>query len=450
MKKKLIVAMIAAAPFAAQATDGYFANGYGLKSIGMGGAAAAVAQEPFGGAVNPGAMSFLGNNWQLGIAWFSPQREASRTGSGNFGIDGSVDSDSTNFFIPEVGANFMIRPDLAVGITVVGNGGMNTDYPGGQISAQSACSQFNPPRPGQQPPYNLLCGNGSLGVDLTQLLIAPYVSWQPVKGHSIGIAPVIAYQRFKAEGMQAFDNPLFTNSPGNVTNNGYSDSWGVGVRVGYMGQFTEQFAFGAAYASKISMGNFDKYKGLFAQEGGFDIPSNFTVGVAFRPTSQWLIALDYERIFYTDAASVSNQSALLGYCLPPQMGGAGNRDNCLGGSNGAGFGWQDIDVWKIGVQYKIDDQWTVRGGYNHSDNPVTPANVTFNILAPGVVKDQWSAGLSYKFNNKTSEITAAFMYAQHNTVTGQSLFVGFGAPPTTTETIGMKEYLIGAAYSHWW
>ncbi len=39
------------------ATDGYFANGYGMKSIGMGGAAIAVAQEPFGGAVNPGAMS---------------------------------------------------------------------------------------------------------------------------------------------------------------------------------------------------------------------------------------------------------------------------------------------------------------------------------------------------------------------------------------------------------
>ena len=41
-------------PQVAHAIDGYFANGYGLKSIGMGGAAVAVAQEPFGGAVNPG------------------------------------------------------------------------------------------------------------------------------------------------------------------------------------------------------------------------------------------------------------------------------------------------------------------------------------------------------------------------------------------------------------
>ena len=130
--------------------------------------------------------------------------------------------------------------------------------------------------------------------------------------------------------------------------------------------------------------------------------------------------------------------------------GAGLRDYCLGGSSGAGFGWQDIDVWKVGVQYKFNDQWTVRGGYNHSDNPIRPQDVTFNILAPGVVKDQWSTGLSYKFNNKQSEITGAFMYALHNSVTGPSLFVPLGAPPTTTETIGMKEYLLGVAYSHWW
>ena len=103
MKRTVVCLALAAAgiaPQLAQATDGYFANGYGLKSIAMGGAAVAVAQEPFGGAVNPGAMSFLGNNWQLGVAWFSPNRDAARTGSGMAGIDASVESGSTNFLSP--------------------------------------------------------------------------------------------------------------------------------------------------------------------------------------------------------------------------------------------------------------------------------------------------------------------------------------------------------------
>ena len=435
MQKRLILALMAAAPIAAQATDGYFANGYGLKSVGMGGAAVAVAQEPFGGAVNPGAMSFLGTEYQAGIAWFSPKRNASRAGSGQAGIDGFADSDSTNFFIPEFGINWKYRSDFAFGITVYGNGGMNTDYPGGQISNQSACTQF---RGGPVGPYNLLCGTGSLGVDLSQLIIAPYASWQFAKGHSIGVAPLIAYQRFKVEGLQAFT--AFSTSPTNVTNNGYNNSWGAGVRVGYMGQLTDQFAVGATYSSKISMDEFGKYKGLFAEQGGFDIPSSFAVGVALRPTSQWLIALDYERIYYDDVASVNNPGSLIGLCA------AGQVANCLGGSGGAGFGWQPIDVWKLGVQYTMNDKWTLRAGYNHSENPIRPQDVTFNIIAPGVVKDQYSVGATYAIDNR-SEVTGTFMYAANNSVTGPSLFVGFGLPPTTTETIAMKQYLLGVAYS---
>ncbi len=437
-----MLALIAATPLAAQATDGYFANGYGMKSLGMGGAAIAVAMEPFGGAVNPGAMSFLDSQWQLGLSWFSPDRNASRSGSGMAGIDGYADSGSKNFFIPEFGINWKYRPDIALGLTVYGNGGMNTDYPGGQIPAQSACGQF---RQGQGAPYNLLCGSGSLGVDMMQLVFAPYASWQFVKGHSIGVAPLIAYQRFKAEGLQTFDNPGFSSAPGSVTNNGYSDSWGAGVRIGYMGQFNEYFSLGAAYSTKLSMGDFDGYKGLFAQSGGFDIPSNFTVGAAFRPTKAWLIALDFQRIFYDDVPSVNNPSAWIGFCPPPPMGG-GQRNYCLGADSGAGFGWQNIDVWKIGVQYQLNEKWTLRGGYNHSQNPIEPQDVTFNILAPGVVKDQWHFGSTYRLDDK-SEITGAFMYAQNNSVTGQSLLVGFGAPPTTTETIAMKQYLLGIAYS---
>jgi len=434
VRTRLILALIAAAPLAAQATDGYFANGYGMKSIGMGGAAVAVAQEPFGGAVNPGAMSFLGNEWQFGAAWFSPLREASRTGSGQAGIDGSVGSESRSFIIPEFGINWKYRPDLAFGVTVYGNGGMNTDYPGGQISVQSACGGF---RQGQGAPYNLLCGSGALGVDMSQLMVAPYVSWEFMKGQSIGIAPVIAYQRFELRGMQAFEG--FSTSPGNVTNNGHDSSWGVGVRVGYMGQLTDAIAVGVTYASKIS-GGFDKYKGIFAEGGGFDIPSSFSAGIAVRPTPQWLLAFDFERIWYDDALSVHNPGALIFNCAQ------GQTNACLGGSNGAGFGWQNVNVFKIGAQYMLNDSWTLRAGYNHTQNPIGPDNVTFNIIAPGVVQNQWSMGTTYRIDRQ-SEVTGSFMFAQHNEVTGPSLLIGFGAPPTTTETIGMKQYLVGLAYS---
>lgn len=438
-RKALLSALLAAgivAPSLAQATDGYFAHAYGLKAASMGGAGVAVALEPFGGAVNPGAMAFLGNQWQAGVAWFSPDRTASRTGSGPARIDGSVTSDSKNFFIPELGVNYMLRPDVAIGVTVHGNGGMNTDYAGGQIPAQSACAQFNP-KPG---PYNLLCGNGGLGVDLTQLLVAPYAAWQFTKGHSIGIAPVLAYQSFEATGLQAFDNPGLSSNPGHVTNRDKDDGTGIGVRIGYMGRINEMLSVGAAWQSRISMGDFGDYSGLFAEQGSFDIPENYTLGFAVQATPRWLVAVDYMHVKYGSVKSIANSSSLIGYCF------MGLRDNCLGAGNGAGFGWQDVDVWKFGVQYTLNDQWTFRAGYNHSDDPIRAEDVTFNILAPGIVQDHYTLGATYRID-KDSEVFGTVWYADRNTVSGTSLLVGFGAPATTTETISMKEVSVGIGYS---
>ena len=449
MRFKGLAALTAALlPLSVHATDGYFQHGYGMRANGMGGASIAVTGDVFGGANNPATMAYAGNQFAVGIDLFSPWRKAERTGGSAFGLDGSAESGSNYFGIPEFGYNYMIRPDLALGVTVYGNGGMNTDYPGGQLPSPGACGPATGPGSGFNPapgPYNLFCGNGSLGVDLTQLVIAPTLAWKFHPDHSLGISPLFAYQRFKAEGLQAFDNPSLSNSPGNVTNRGYDGETGWGVRVGYYGQFTPQFGLGITYQSKISMGSFGKYQGLFAEQGGFDIPSSWGIGVALRPAPQWLVALDYERINYSDAKSVSNPSALLVNCAF-----FGDRSTCLGGSNGAGFGWQDVDIFKVGVEYALDPQWTLRAGYNHSDNPIRSNDVTFNILAPGVIKDHVTAGATYRINAQ-NDVTGAVMYAFNNSVQGASLLNSFLPPsfqPSMQEKIQMYEWSIGVQWTH--
>lgn len=444
MKLKHIAALAAlTVPVAAQATDGYFSHGYGMKAKGMGGAAVAVAgQDAFGGANNPATMAFAGNRFDVGLELFSPWREASRSGGAAFGLDGKAESDTNYFGVPEVAFNYMVRPDVALGVTVYGNGGMNTDYKGGQLSGASACAAFNPGAAS----YNLLCGTGRLGVDLSQLMIAPTIAWQFMPNQSVGLAPLFAYQRFEAKGLQAFDNPGLSTSPGNVTNNSHDSSTGWGARLGYYGQFTPQFAVGAAYATKMSMSKFGDYKGLFAERGGFDIPSHWSLGVAIRPTAQWLVALDYERINYSDVESVNNPSALIFGC--PAAGGT-NPANCLGGNSGAGFGWQDINVWKLGVQYALNANWTLRGGYNYSDNPIRSRDVTFNILAPGVVQHHLTAGATYAWANR-HEVTGMFMYAFNNDTTGPSLLNGFFPPGVANmqEKIEMYQWSLGVQYSY--
>jgi long-chain fatty acid transport protein len=430
----LVSAPLVAAP--AGATDGYFSHGYGMKAKGMAGASTAMTVDSFGGANNPAQMVFVGNRIDFGVDAFSPQRSASRSGSNPaVNIDGSADSDSTLFAIPEFGFNKLINPNLSLGVTVYGNGGMNTDYPGDQIPNASACAGFNP-NPG---PYNLLCGNGRLGVDLSQLVIAPTVAYKVAEKHALGIAPLFGYQRFKAEGLQAFQG-FSPTSPNNVTNQGYDTASGWGVRIGWLGRITDQLTLGAAYSTKVAMSKFDKYKGLFAEGGGFDMPENYNVGLSFKVSPMVTVAADYQRINYSGVKSVGNPSSLLLNCA------GGDASACLGGSNGAGFGWQDVNIWKLGVEYRHNDQLTLRAGYNHSDNPIQAKDVTINILAPGVVQDHVTLGLTYTFQGG-GELTAAYMHAFQNSVTGSSFFNNFTAPASSgNETIKMYENSLGIAY----
>lgn len=404
-----VFAALGALPLAAAATNGYFPHGYGMKNKAMGGASIALAHDAFGGANNPANMAFVGSRFDLGLDWFNPVRAAERTGAPLPTLNGRVESDSENFFIPEFGYVQTLNPQWTFGITVYGNGGMNTDYPQGNFNCGGG-------------PANILCGSGRLGVDLSQLIVAPTVAWKFHPDHAVGIAPLFGYQRFKMEGLQAFDNAMLSSTPGSVTNRGYDSSTGFGVRVGYQGR-AGIVAFGAAYAPRMRMKAFDKYKGLFAEGGDFDIPSHYGIGIAVDATPALSLAFDYVRINYNEIKSVGNPS---------------NQPAQLGSANGPGFGWQDIDVFKLGVAWKATPALTLRAGYNRGDNPILPRDVTFNILAPGVMKDHYTLGLTYA-TSPTSEINVSYMRAPKQSVQGASFFGG-------TEKIEMHQNQLGVAF----
>ena len=415
-----LAAALAAAP--AFATNGYFPHGYGLKAKGMGGVSTALAQDAMGGATNPASMVWAGSRIDVGADVFSPRRDAERTGAGFPTLNGRVESGRDWFLVPELGYNRMVRSDLSLGVTVYGNGGMNTSYPQGNFNCGAGAA-------------NMLCGSGALGVDLMQLVVAPTVEYKVAPRHSIGASLLLGYQRFKATGLQAFDNapgfPPFTQSPGNVTNRGTDSSTGVGIRLGYFGQITDAVTVGAAYSPKMNMSRFDKYAGLFAGNGDFDIPANYGVGVAFAPAAGWTLAADWQRINYSGVPSVGNLSS---------------AQAPLGAPNGPGFGWRDIDVFKVGAAWRMNGLWTLRAGYNHGQNPIRPGDVSFNILAPGVMTSHYTAGFTRALD-QDSELTGAFMIAPRRSVTGPSLFNAVMGPGAGgTETIRMREFSVGLAW----
>lgn len=420
------LAIIAGPLTAAMATNGYFSHGYGIKAKGMGGASVAMTEDTFAGANNPAAAAWAGNRMEAGLDVFMPSRSMERSGSAA-GLNASVDSGSNLFLVPEFGYNRAINDKLGVGITVYGNGGMNTDYPGGKINCGAG-----------QATANALCGGGNLGVDLMQLIVAPTVAYKFNDSHSVGVSPLLVVQQFKAYGLQAFDNapgfPPMTGAPGKVTGGNYDKSTGLGVRLGYLGKLSDKVSIGASYSPKISMSKFDDYAGLFAGAGSFDIPENYTLGASFQATPAVTVALDYSRINYSGVPAISNPST---------------NQAPLGAANGPGFGWTDINVWKLGVQWQASQQWTLRAGLNVGDNPVQSRDVSFNILAPGVVTTHYTVGGTYAVSPST-EVSFSYMYAPKVSVSGASMFNSPALVPPGgmggNEAISMSQQAIGVQF----
>jgi len=324
-------------------------------------------------------------------------------------MNGKHESGSEDFAVPEFGFNMMMGDKMSFGVTIYGNGGMNTDYKNGV-------------------PLLNNFGTNRTGIDYSQLFVAPTLTWKVTPNHIVGVAVNLAYQRFEAKGLQSFVTS--STSGTNLTDRGHDNSYGAGLHLGWIGKVSDTVTLGATYQTKTYMSKFDKYKGLFAEQGDIDVPATYGVGIAVQATPQLTVAADVQRILYSDVASIGNLSL-------------SNLQNGLGASNGAGFGWRDVTATKLGVSYAYSEALTLRAGYDHSTQPVRSGETFFNILAPGVVQDHLTLGGTWTLANK-DEISFSYVHAFTEKVNGSnSIPAGFGGGEANLK---MSEDAIGIAY----
>jgi long-chain fatty acid transport protein len=408
LKSKILVSMMVAGGMIsplAHATNGYFRIGVGDKYESMGGVGIALPQDSLAAGTNPAGMAMVGDRMDIGLTWFKPNRSETTAGSASLPLNGTYDGNGkSNFFIPDFGYNKMIKPDMSLGVTVYGAGGMNTQY------------NNNP-----------FAGSGPAGVNLSQLFIAPTWAMKVNPTNSIGASLVMVYQMFSATGLQAFAGGGYSSDPTHMTNMGTDTSTGVGVRLGWTGQVSDMVTLGATYQPKVSMSKFSKYAGLFADQGKFDIPANYGVGMAVKANDATTVGFDVTRIQYSGVPAVGDSPSLL-------FSGA-----LFGSTGGPGFGWKDMTVFKLGAKYKLNPSLTLRAGFNHNTQQIDGANAWINILAPGVVQNHLTLGATWALANQ-SELTVGYVHAFSQTVTGPNP-IGGG-----TVSIKMHEDSIGVTY----
>jgi long-chain fatty acid transport protein len=414
-----------AATGSAYATNGYFSHGYGTASKGLAGGGIALPQDAVAAANNPAGMVFVGDQTNVALALFSPLRQYTASGApsgfpGTFPImPGTVKSDANLFVVPTFGKNWMLDDSHSVGLTIYGNGGMNTTYKANKT------------------PFGLgTFYGGTARVDYMQLFINGSYAAKFSDTGSWGASLIVAGQRFEARGVGAF--APFSVDPAHLTNNGYNMSWGLGAKFGVQGDVAPGLTLAASYQTKIKMGKLKDYTGFWADNAKADIPATATIGLAYKPDNKSAITLDVQHIWFSDIPMLGNPfSNLTTGCF------FGVASQCLGGKNGAGGGWNDVTAVKLGYQWETANDWTWRVGYSHAKQPIPSSEVLFNILFPAVSENHITFGFTKKLDNKRA-FSMSFMYSPSSSVSGPN---PLEAPGAQTIKLKMHQYDIEAGWT---
>jgi len=425
MKLKKIAALLAIAGLStsAFATNGYFAHGIGIKAKAMGGAGIAYAEDGLGIASNPATLTQAQPGFSLGVSVFAPDRSSSLLGGTNGGanIPGGIGEQGANhegpFLIPEFAYARHGENGFSYGVAVYGNGGMNVDY-GKAIYDMTGDRTY---------------------ANLEQLFIAPTIAKKINAQHTLALSLNIVYQTFEAGGLDMFTcytpggNCVLGTGAADPANKGKDSSTGLGVRFGWTGQFTKDFSMGAYYQPKTRMKKFDDYKYLFAEHGKFDIPEHYGLGIAYSVTPQTIMLFDVVQINYSKIKALGNKN------------NHNPANTFLGEDDGKGFGWSDMTVYKLGIRHQMNDRMVLRAGWNYGKQPIAADQLDFNLLAPAVVEQHLTLGMTYKLDSG-AQVSAHYMHAFKKKLDGVAMGTGSGGT-IHVNALQMNQDELGIQYS---
>lgn len=232
----------------------------------------------------------------------------------------------------------------------------------------------------------------------------------------------------------------------------------AGFNIGVLYDISEKVSVGLSYRSKIKMKvkegeakldyanrTIEELMGVLGQkipqlavpkydQGTFHaqlpLPSNTTLGVSYRPTARWELALDLQYVGWNayDSLNVYFNEEELG--ISPIKA---KKD------------YRNTIIVRAGAQYKTTDRLFLRAGLYFDESPIRKNN--YNPETPGMNKLGMSAGCSFE-PYKNLQIDFAFLYIQgigrdgsytsKNIVTGQEeKFDGHYNSSAITASLGL-------------
>lgn len=439
------------------ATGGTKLLGYDAKTAGRAGVSFALFDSPTLMMTNPAGISFIGKsvldaNFSLMIP--------------SVGFNNSINPDAkgeTNYFpMPSVGyINSNKDCDFTWGLGLYTQGGMGADfnlnhalyknqdgsYNPQEYHSQLAVMQFGPTVAYKitpnfsigvsasllystlefKMPYSLSpsimkgIANPSTGMTFGDMFSAPPSAGGFGYNEVTALADMKELSAFGFEGKIGFAYKLndqvafglsYTSASTLTYKNGkatmdmtaqLNDAFGKAVQ-GAMSQGMSQADAQAAVMGQFAGMGIDLSKGAVANydlENELKLPQMIGFGASYKPSDNLSLALDLQWANWKEAFDKMSISL---------SNGSSANINTMLGNNGNftldfPMDWKDAIMVRLGVEYILNEDVTLRGGYAYGSNPV-PSSTVFPVF-PAVVENHITVGGGYKLTGNFS-VNAAY------------------------------------------
>lgn len=132
---------------------------------------------------------------------------------------------------------------------------------------------------------------------------------------------------------------------------------GAGVRFGMAFAPLDSLELQASYRSRISMGEFASFRGVFLQPGQLDLPAVASAEMTWRPSNSTRLRAQAQQVMFSDVEPFISAQ------LPLRV------LSVLGDVDSPEFAWRDLTVLGVGASWQVASNWRADVDYSTSYQP---------------------------------------------------------------------------------
>jgi long-chain fatty acid transport protein len=386
---------------------GIYDNGIGARSQAMGGADVAYAADPLGAmGVNPAGLGFLETS-QLNVGGFGGFVDGhfNKPGISSGNLDGNPHMLPEGAFAMPVG-----KLPIVAGLSFVPETNLLADW-----------HYLDPPGGLGGVSY----GDQQEKSEIINLRSAFGVAGQVTQNLSIGASVGLIYNKNELNAPFIFQN--LQAGPGGPANAGLdgaktllnlqTEGLAWNAQVGAIWRATPDLQFGVSYESQSTIVSTGDATGDVSTQLGLPpgsvpfhydatvtntLPQIVRAGVSWKFHPQWRMALQMDWLDYSDAF----------HDLPLSFrNGSNPAVNAKLGSSfseSVPLNWSNEWVGRVGFEYDVDENWTVRAGYCYGSNPVPGSTLT--PLTAAIMENTVTTGFGWHWKQYAVDFSYQYYF----------------------------------------